>query len=176
MSVAAAYTSRERETIEVYKFNPVVTLLVPALALLLQAFVPLKLRFFEVLDLPLLVTIFFAVARRSPLSGLFTGAIIGLIQDSLTHHPIGIYGIAKTVVGYAASSIGVKIDVENPGSRLLLTTAFYLLHQLCYYLVATGMVREALTVRWGHQALIAVANGLAALVLFAVLDKLKQRG
>jgi rod shape-determining protein MreD len=176
MSVAVAYTSREREKIEVYKFSLPATILVPALALLWQAFVPIKIRFLQEIDLPLLVTIFMAVARRSPVSGLLTGAVIGMIQDTLGHHPIGLFGIAKTVVGYAASSIGMKIDVENPGSRLLLTTAFYLVHQGVYFVVARGLVRETLTWRWGHTALLAVANAVFAVVLFSVLDRLRQRG
>ena len=176
MSVAVAYTSREREKIEVYKFSWPVTILLPTLALVFQAFVPTKLHFFEVFDLPLLVTIFLAVARRSPASGLLTGAVIGMIQDSLGHRPIGLYGIAKTVVGYGASSIGVKIDVENPGSRLLLTTAFYLLHQGVYFVVARGLALETIAWRWGHTALLAVANGLLALVLFSLLDRLRRRG
>ncbi len=176
MSVAVAYTSREREKIEVYKFSLPATVLMPVLALVWQAFVPTKVHFLQEIDVPLLITIFMAVARRSPVSGLFTGAIIGLIQDMLGHHPVGLFGIAKTVVGYAASSIGVKIDVDNPGSRLLLTTAFYLLHQGIYFVVARGLVREALTWRWGHTALLAVANALFAVVLFAILDRLRQRG
>ena len=176
MSVAVAYTSREREKIEVYKFSLPATILMPVLALVWQAFVPTKVHFLEEIDVPLLITIFMAVARRSPVSGLFTGAVIGLIQDALGHHPIGLFGIAKTIVGYGASSIGVKIDVDNPGSRLLLTTAFYLLHQGIYFIVARGLVREALTWRWGHTALLAVANALFAVVLFAILDRLRQRG
>lgn len=176
MSVAVAYTSRERGKIEVYRFSLPATILVPTLALLWQAFVPIKIHFLQEIDVPLLVTIFLAVARRSPVGGLLTGAVIGMIQDTLGHHPIGLFGIAKTVVGYAASSIGVKIDVENPGSRLLLTTAFYLLHQGVYFVVARGLVREALTWRWGHTALLAVANAVFAVVLFSLLDRLRQRG
>ena len=66
--------------------------------------------------------------------------IIGLIQDSLTHRPLGLYGMAKTVVGYAASSLGMRIDVDNPGSRLLMGMAFYIVHQLIYFVVARGLV------------------------------------
>ncbi len=114
------YTSGEQ--VEVYRFSIPVTIGVPFLALFVQAFVPLRFPSFAVyVDLPLLVTIFFAMARRSPVAGLFTGAIIGLAQDMLGHNPIGIYGIAKTVVGYGASSLGVKLDVENAGARFLVT-------------------------------------------------------
>ena len=116
------YTSQEQ--VEVYRFSAPAAILIPLVALFLQAFVPLRFPFFAIFDLPLLVTIFFAVVRRSPVTGLLTGSVIGLLQDSLTHNPIGLYGIAKTVVGYGASSLGVRLDVENAGARLLLTLFF----------------------------------------------------
>jgi rod shape-determining protein MreD len=57
------------ERIEVFRFNPAVTVGVVLAALILQAFVPVKLHFFSAFDLPLIVTIFFAVARRDQVSG-----------------------------------------------------------------------------------------------------------
>jgi len=67
---------------------------------------------------------------------LLTAAAIGVLQDSLTGHPLGLYGIAKTVVGYGASSLGVKLDVENAGSRFLVTLFFYVVHEIVYFTVA----------------------------------------
>jgi len=75
-SVPITYTSNEQ--VEVYRFSLPVAILVPLLAVFLQAFVPLRFHFFSIFDLPLLVVIFFAVARRSPVAGLLTGAAIGL--------------------------------------------------------------------------------------------------
>ena len=171
--MAAPYTSREQ--FEVYRFNWIVAILVPLMALLLQAYLPLRLPFFDLFDLPLLVTIYFGVARRNQLTGMATGCIIGLIQDSLTHRPLGLYGMAKTAIGYAASSLGLRIDVENPGSRLLMGIGFYILHQLIYFIVARGLAIQSLTWRWGHEVIAGVANALLAVVLFTVLDKFRQR-
>ena len=165
------YTSGEQ--IEVYRFSIPVTIGVPLLALFLQAFLPR--RIFSILDLPLLVTIFFAMARRNPISGLFTGAAIGLMQDMLGPYPIGIYGIAKTVVGYGASSLGAKLDVENAGARLLVTLAFYLVHQAVYFTVARGMVNLTLDWSWSRGILAGLVNGVVGVLLYFVLDKFKQR-
>jgi len=173
--MSVALPSRSREEIEVYRFSTLATVGIPLLALFVQAFLPARAPWFAVFDLPLLVTIFFAVARRSPVIGLLTGAIIGILQDSLTHQPVGLYGIAKTLVGYGASSIGARIDVENPGSRLLLTLGFYLIHQAIYFLIARHLARLALEWRFGHMLAAGLANGLLAVVLFAVLDRAKQR-
>jgi rod shape-determining protein MreD len=171
--VPITYTSGEQ--VEVYRFNLPITIGVPLVALFLQAFVPRHFHFFTIFDLPLLVTIFFAMARRNPVSGLLTGGIIGLLQDSLTSLPIGVYGIAKTVVGFGASSLGVKLDVENAGARLLVTIGFYVVHEIVYFMVARGMVGLTLQWSWPHELWSALANALLGVLLFAMLDRFKQR-
>jgi rod shape-determining protein MreD len=171
--VPITYTSNEQ--IEVYRFGIPTTILVPLLAVFLQAFIPLRFPVFMIFDLPLLVVIFFALGRRSPVAGLLTGAAIGLLQDALTHQPLGISGIAKTVVGYGASSLGVKIDVENAGSRLLVTLFFFAVHEVIYFTVARGLVQLNLKWSWSHELGAAAANAILAVVLFHFLDRLKQR-
>lgn len=168
------YTSGEQ--VEVYRFSIPVTIGVPFLALFLQAFIPLRFpRFAVYLDLPLLVTIFFAMARRNPIAGLLTGAFIGLAQDMAGHNPIGIYGIAKTVVGYGASSLGVKLDVENAGARFLVTLGFYLVHSAVYFSVARGLVNMTQNWSWLHGILAGLANAMLGTFLYFVLDRFKQR-
>lgn len=167
------YTSQEQ--IEVYRFSVPATILIPLIALFLQAFIPLRFPFFSIFDLPLLVVIFFAVARRSQITGLLTGGVIGLVQDSLTHQPIGLYGIALTVVGYGASSLGVKLDVENAGSRFLVTLFFYVVHEIIYFVVARGLVGLTLLWSWPRELGSGLANAVLAVALFSVLDKFKQR-
>jgi rod shape-determining protein MreD len=115
------------------------------------------------------------MARRNPISGLLTGAFIGLAQDMLGHNPIGIYGIAKTVVGYGASSLGVKLDVENAGARFLVTLGFYFVHAAVYFTVSRGLVNMTQTWSWAHGILAALANAFLGVVLYFVLDKFKQR-
>src|ERR1700722_959386 len=101
--------------IEVHKFYNEAIFAVYVLALVFQAFLHKYGRWSELIDLPLLVTIYFGVSRRNPVTGLFLGGTIGILQDALSHdNPIGMYGIAKTIIGYLASSIGGRIDTEHP--------------------------------------------------------------
>ncbi|HEY6249130.1 MAG TPA: rod shape-determining protein MreD [Candidatus Angelobacter sp.] len=174
MSVAVTYTSREE--IEVHKFSWAVSVGIPLAAVFIQVFFPIRLKFLMVFDLPLLVTIYFAVARRKPIAGLITGALIGTLQDAFGHHYIGLNGIAKTIIGFLASSLGVRIDVENPGSRFLMTVGFYLLHQVILTLIDVVLVGVREPWMWGHTLITAVANGLLAVVLFVALDRLRIRG
>jgi rod shape-determining protein MreD len=171
MNSAVSLTSREE--IEVHRFSWPVSIGIPLLAIFLQVF--LKVRFLTVLDLPLLVTIFFAVARRRPIPGMIPGALIGTLQDAWTGHPIGLFGIAKTIVGYLGSSLGVKVDVDNPGSRFLMTFAFVLIHRFVYMAISLQLVGGSEAWIWSHTLLSALVNGLAAVVLFAGLDKFKLR-
>jgi len=171
--VPITYTSGEQ--VEVYRFSIPATIGIPLLALFVQAFLPRRFPFFSYFDLPLLVTIFFAISRRNPISGLLTGAVIGLVQDSLGGLPLGLYGIAKTVVGYGASSLGVKLDVENAGARLLVTLGFYLVHAAVYFTVARGLANLTLDWSWSRGVLAGLANAFVAVALFYFLDKFKQR-
>lgn len=173
MSVAVTYTSREE--IEVHKFSWAVSIGIPLLAIFIQVFFPIRLKFLTLFDLPLLVTIYFAVARRRPIPGLITGALIGTVQDAFGHHYIGLNGIAKTIIGFLASSLGVRIDVENPGSRFLMTVAFYLVHQIALAVIDVLLVGTREPWVWSYLLIAAVANGLLAVVLFAALDRLKLR-
>jgi len=171
--VAVTYTSREQ--IEVYRFSLPVTVVAPLLAIFLQAFLSKRLPWFTIFDLPLLVIIFFAMARRSQVAGLFTGACIGLLQDSLTAYPLGMYGISKTFVGFFASSLGVKLDTESVGTRLLVTTGFYVIHQVVYFTIARALVDLNLQWSWSRELWSALANAVVGVFLFALMDRLKQR-
>src|SRR5207247_2096416 len=117
----------QRES-RVSRFRPWVLFVIPLIAILFQVYIPLFFRFLAYLDLPLLVTVYFALMRRSPISGTFIGALIGLAQDSLSKNPLGMYGIVKTLVGYFAASVGLRFDGAHPFIRLLLALFLFFLH------------------------------------------------
>src|SRR5246127_5523432 len=133
-----AFDLRLAEThIEVHKFRTGAIVGSTFLALMLQAFVPVYIPKFAILDLPLLVTIYFGLSRRNPSTGLLLGTVIGLAQDALSGPtvPLGYYGIAKTVIGYLASSIGARLDTEHPAARFALIFAFFVVHQAILVLI-----------------------------------------
>ena len=53
-------------------------------AILFQVYVPRFITQLSYLELPLLVTVYFSLMRRSPVAGVLFGAGIGLAQDSLS--------------------------------------------------------------------------------------------
>ncbi|HUI84434.1 MAG TPA: rod shape-determining protein MreD [Candidatus Binatia bacterium] len=177
MPFRGSFTSREQ--ISVYEFSWPAIIFVPLVAAFVQIFILGRFRFLSAIDLPLMVTIFFATARRNAISGSLTGCFIGLLQDLFAgynaNHPLGMYGIALTIVGYLASSLGLKIDVENPGSRFLITGIFFVVHEGVYYGVAHGLLRQGLQWGWSHVGIAALANAVIGIFLFRFLDRFKQK-
>jgi rod shape-determining protein MreD len=167
MSMLGVATRRDTE---VQSYPLLVFVLVPLLALGLQSFVSLHFSRFEILDLPLLVTIYFAISRRNPVVGTLTGSVIGIAQDALTRQPLGIFGICKSIIGYLAASLGVRVDTENHGTRLLLTFGFIWLHSGMYWLVVRRLLAQPYIWSWLHEL-----NALAAVALFALLDRTKRK-
>jgi rod shape-determining protein MreD len=171
------YDLRVAEThIEVHKFRGGTIVAATIIALFLQTSVPVYFPKFSVLDLPMLVTIYFGLSRRNPSTGLLLGMTIGLLQDSLSGPtvPLGLYGIAKTVIGYLASSIGARLDTEHPIARLMLTAVFFALHQGLIALTSRLLLAQPeawFTMRLGIAAAV---NAVVGVFLFMLLDRLRK--
>jgi len=159
--------------IEVHKFRGGSILLVTILALILQALLPVYLPKTALLDLPLLITIYFGLSRRNPSTGLLLGTAIGLLQDSLSKSPLGLYGIAKTIIGYLASSIGARLDTEHPAARFALTVLFFAIQQIVVVLIERVLLAHPGTIFDMHLAIAAGVNGIVGVFLYFLLDRLR---
>src|ERR1017187_4023853 len=122
--------------------------IIPVLAILFQIYVPLFLPFLSSLELPLMVIIYFALMRRSQIRGLFIGALVGLAQDSLSNNPLGMFGICNTLVGYFAASFGLRIDVEQPFVRMMLTFLLFCFQKFLYWVLERALLAHANPLDW----------------------------
>lgn len=154
-----------------------VYLAVPLLALLIQVYLPLfqTLQFVSQIELPLLVTIYFALMRHSQMRGMAIGALLGLAQDSLFQQHLGMYGICKTLVGYFAASIGMQFDVEHAFVRLVLCFIFYLFHQFFFWVLQRSLLDQPAVFQIRMELILALVNAVIGVVLFHFLDKLRNR-
>jgi rod shape-determining protein MreD len=143
-------------------------------ALILQSFLPVYISKAGYLDLPLLITIYFGLSRRNPSTGLLLGTIIGLLQDSLSKTPLGLFGIAKTIIGYLASSIGARLDTEHPAARFALTAGFFVLHQGIVVLIQKLLLAQPQT--WFTMRLLSACliNSILGVFLYYALDRLRK--
>jgi rod shape-determining protein MreD len=155
------------------KINVAVIGGIPLAAILFQVYVPRFLTYLSYLELPLLVTVYFALMWRSPVSGVLFGSGIGLAQDSLSHNPLGMFGIVKTLVGYFAASVSQRFDVENSVVRLMLGFFFFFFHQFLYWVLARALLGEALDFDPGQTLVVAALNAAVAVPLYHILDKIK---
>jgi len=147
---------------------------IPLIAILFQIYVPLFWRFMAYLDLPLLVTVYFSLMKRSAVAGTFIGALIGLAQDSLSKNPLGLYGIVKTMVGYFAASVGLRFDVDHPFIRLLLGFFFFFFHQFFTWVLFRALLGQQDNFDLQQTAVLGVLNAVVALFLFHFLDRLRE--
>ncbi|MCX6625413.1 MAG: rod shape-determining protein MreD, partial [Acidobacteria bacterium] len=156
------------------RFRLIVFIIIPLAAILFQVYVPLFFQYLSYLELPLLVTVYFALMRRSPLVGIFVGAAIGLAQDSLSHQPIGMFGIVKTLVGYFAASVSLRFDVDNPVVRLILAFFFFFFHQFFYWILERALLAQQWEFDPQQTLILGLLNAAVALPLFHLLDRLKE--
>ena len=162
-----------RRDMEIRRYPLLMYALVPLTALVLQAWLPRVMGPYAWFDLPLVVTVYFALGRRNPIQGTLMGAAMGLFEDALSHHAIGVNGVAKTVVGFLAASVGVRIDVENHTIRLILNFLLSLLSSAIFVFIYRVLLGLDLQWQWFTELFRAIGNSLIAIVLFPLLDRLQ---
>lgn len=161
--------------LETRRYPRILYVIAPLAALVMQAWLPRVVGQYSWFDFPLVITVYFALGRRSPIQGTIMGAVIGVLEDALTHRPIGINGLAKTVVGFLAASVGVRIAVENQAIRLFLNFLLSLLSSAIVVFVYKFLLGLDLQWQWFTELFSAIGNSIIAVVLFPVLDRLQIR-
>lgn len=171
---SASYGDAPRKKNRIARYKWAVIAGITIGAILFQVYVPRFLSYLSYLELPLLVTVYFALMRRSPTLGVLLGAGIGLGQDSLSANPLGMFGIVKTLVGYFAATVSQRFDVETSGSRLVLAFFFFIFHQFFYWVLGRALLNQPLGLDLPQTLVMAVLNALVAVPLFRILDKLRM--
>jgi rod shape-determining protein MreD len=176
MSFMLTAGGRDESNVEVHKYYGGTVIVASFLALLCQVFLHKFGRWAELIDLPLLVSIYFGVSKRNPVSGMFLGALIGIVQDALSHDgPIGMYGIAKTIIGYLSSSVGAKIDTEHPASRFGLVFILYHFHQAILAVTERALLNQPARFFTPRLLLNSAVTAATGVLLFSLLDRLRRR-
>ncbi|HVB32951.1 MAG TPA: rod shape-determining protein MreD [Patescibacteria group bacterium] len=169
-----ALVVKDDSFIEVHQYYAGSTIGAAVVALFLQGFLPKYIPHAGILEFPLLVTIYFSLGRRNAASGIFLGAGIGLVQDAISHLPLGVYGIALTTVAYAAQWIGYRINVDVPLSRFALTFVLYDLERLIIEVIERYLLNQPgslWNLAWLIGSLLAAAF---AVLIFPQLDRLRK--
>jgi rod shape-determining protein MreD len=160
------------------RFEALALLAITLIAIIGKFYLPRLIPHTEWLELPLLLTVYFGLTRRSPIPSLFFGAFVGLAEDSLSPAtiPIGMYGITKTLVGYFAASVSVRFNVESSGIRLVLCFFFYFFHAFFYWVMRRALLGQIVPFDPQETFVHGALNAVMALPLFALLDRMKLSG
>lgn len=163
-----------RREMEEHHFHPIVAAVIVVVALFLTAYLPKLIPATAIVDLPLIVVIYFGISRRSAITGTLVGAAVGLLQDTLSNQYIGVNGIAKSIIGFASASVGLQVDVDNVITRGLLNFAFCLFQSAIFFVIERVLLGSALyQVRWLHELLRAGVNTVVSIPVFLLLDRLR---
>jgi len=132
----------------------------------------------EWLELPLLLTVYFGLMRRNQVASLLFGAFVGLAEDSLSpaNIPIGMYGIAKTLVGYFAAAVSVRFDVESTLIRVVLSFFFYFFHAFFYWIMRRALLGQIVPFDPQETFVHGALNAIVAVPLFLILDRMRMAG
>ncbi len=159
--------------VEVFRVHQVTLWVAILVALLLQTILPLKIPVAGLMDFPLLVTVYFTLIRQNKIFGIALGTGLGLVEDALSHGYLGMFGMAKALVGYLAASAAAQFNVESLFARSAVAAGLVLIHNLAM----AGLHRALLDPPPPFLPLDLVTSVLVnvalSLVLFPLLDRFR---
>jgi rod shape-determining protein MreD len=159
--------------VEVFRVHPATLWVTILVALLLQTFLPLKIPLAGLMDFPLLVTVYFTLVRQNKIFGIALGTGLGLMQDALSHGYVGMFGMAKALVGYLAASAAIRFNVESLFARSVVTASLVLLHNLCMAGLQHALLDSPPAFMALDLASAVLVNVALSLIVFPVLDRFR---
>jgi rod shape-determining protein MreD len=169
------YFSTPRPKVELYQVNPLFILVLTVCTLALQSFLPLHINFVRLLDLPLLVVIYFGLTRRNPIKGIFVGSFIGLAQDALSRGPLGMAGMVKTVIGFVTTLFSVRFDADDRVFRFCMSFVCYWLNYVLLFFMSFLLLRFPIPFEGLARLAASLVNSAVGVLLFSLLDRFRKR-
>ena len=144
-----------------------------ALALVLQTTLTGVVRGAVPVDLVLVVVVSAALAF-GPATGLLVGTVGGLLQDALSSGVLGMGGLAKTLVGFAAGRFATQFIVTATVPRLLVFAAATVAHAVLLMGLYTLLGLRSFPDPWAAVAIQAVGNAVIGVVGVRAVDAIPR--
>src|SRR5688572_31830117 len=103
---------------------------------------------------------------------MFAGSIAGVIQDSLSVGPIGIGGLAKSIVGFLVGAVGQQFIVTAALPRVVMFVAATALHAAVFMGLYVALDLRAFPSPWTAVTSQALGNALVGIVAFTLIEAL----
>jgi rod shape-determining protein MreD len=123
------------------------------------------------LDLVLIAVVSVALTN-GPVVGLLAGSAAGLVQDALASGILGIGGLAKTIVGFAAGVLGTQFIVTSALPRFVVFVLATVLHSAVFMGLYMLLELRQFPSPYASVASQAVGNGLVGVVALQVVELL----
>lgn len=119
-----------------------------------------------------LVGVVFVSLQTGAVAGMLAGTVGGLLQDVLSGGVVGVGGLVKTLVGYAAGLLGTQFVVAKAHARALIVAVATLVHGLM-----AGGLQAVIDQAWPHFAWAAmleeiVINAVVGWLAFVITESL----
>lgn len=123
------------------------------------------------LDLVLVVVVYVALTS-GPVTGMLAGSLAGIIQDALSSGTIGIGGLAKAVVGFAAGVIGQQFIVTAAFPRFVMFVVASVVHAALFMGLYVVLGLKEFRSPWAAVLSQALANAAVGIFAFAIIESL----
>ncbi len=123
------------------------------------------------LDLVLVVVVYVALTT-GPVSGMLAGSVAGIIQDALSSGVIGIGGLAKSIVGFAAGVIGQQFIVTAALPRFVMFLAASVAHAAVFMGLYVLLGLRTFPSPWAAILSQAVGNAVVGMIAFTIIEGL----
>jgi rod shape-determining protein MreD len=119
-----------------------------------------------------LVAVVYVALTSGPVTGMFCGALAGLIQDALSSGIIGIGGLSKTVVGFLAGIIGTQFIVAHSLPRFVVFFGATVLHAAVFMGLYMLLDLRHFDAPYAAVAGQAAGNALVGIIAFQLVELL----
>ncbi len=131
-------------------------------------------------ELPRYVDFFLIVLVASalgmgPVLGMLVGLAAGLTADSLSGGPVGLFGLAGTVVGYSAAFVAQRLVIQRALSAFALFVAAAVVQQAILLAVAALVLPHPQGPDWLGVLVKAASTGVLGTLLFAAQRATRRR-
>lgn len=119
-----------------------------------------------------LVGVVFAALQSGAAAGMLAGTIGGLLQDVASGSVVGLGGLVKTLVGYAAGVLGTRFVVAKAHARALIVAVATLVHGLAMAGLLAVIGETWPSVAWADMLEAIVINTIAGWLAFQLTESL----
>ena len=121
------------------------------------------------LDLVLVVVVYVALTM-GPVGGMLAGSVAGIIQDALSSGVIGIGGLAKSIVGFAAGVVGQQFIVTAALPRFVMFLAATVAHAAVFMGLYVLLNLRTFPSPWAAITSQALGNAAVGMIAFAIIE------